>query len=92
MATLTWLPSSNLLIEDPSSFPADQQPRVGLYRCFLKVWNSVALNNVPASDLKSRADHSLEAITPRARQAFLLASLEGFTTSQTADDPRLQQG
>jgi DNA-directed RNA polymerase specialized sigma24 family protein len=73
------------LIEDPSSFPNDQQPRVGLYRCFLKVWNSVALNNVPASDLKSRADHSLEAITPRARQAFLLASLEGFTTSQTAE-------
>ena len=73
------------LIEDPSSFPADQQPRVGLYRCFLKVWNSVAVNNVPAADLKSRADHSLEAITPRARQAFLLVSLEGFTTSQTAD-------
>jgi DNA-directed RNA polymerase specialized sigma24 family protein/CheY-like chemotaxis protein len=73
------------LIEDPSSFPADQQPRVGLYRCFLKVWNSVALNNLPAPDMKSRADHSLDAITPRARQAFLLASLEGFTTSQTAE-------
>jgi len=73
------------LIEDPSSFPAEQQPRVGLYRCFLKVWNSVALNNLPAAGSKSRADHSLEAITPRARQAFLLASLEGFTTSQTAE-------
>jgi DNA-directed RNA polymerase specialized sigma24 family protein/CheY-like chemotaxis protein len=79
------------LIEDPSSFPADQQPRVGLYRCFLKVWNSVALNTAPdnadadAMASKSQADHSLEAITPRARQAFLLASLEGFTTSQTAD-------
>jgi CheY-like chemotaxis protein len=54
----------------------------------LKVWNSVALNSVPAADsldAKSRADHSLEAITPRARQAFLLASLEGFTTAQTAE-------
>lgn len=72
------------LIEDPSSFPDDQQPRVGLYRCFLKVWNSVALNGVSSPEPKSQADHSLEAITPRARQAFLLASLEGFTTSQTA--------
>jgi DNA-directed RNA polymerase specialized sigma24 family protein len=76
------------LIEDPSSFPTDKQPRVALYGRFLKVWNSVALNSVPDADsfdAKSRADHSLEAITPRARQAFLLASLEGFTTAQTAE-------
>ncbi len=73
------------LIEDPSSFPSGAQPRVGLYHCFLKVWDSVALNSQPAPEGKSRADRSLEAITPRARQAFLLASLEGFTTSQTAE-------
>ncbi len=73
------------LIEDPSSFPSGAQPRVGLYRCFLKVWNSVALNNRPTPEGKSRADRSLEAIAPRARQAFLLASLEGFTTGQTAE-------
>src|SRR5262245_51527283 len=76
------------LIEDPSSCPTDKQPRAALYGRFLKLWNSVALNGVPEAeslDGKSRADHSLEAITPRARQAFLLASLEGFTTQQTAD-------
>src|SRR5690606_22348537 len=34
---------------------------------------------------KSQADLSLEAITPMPRQAFLLASVEGFTTAQIAD-------
>src|SRR5262249_52564833 len=34
---------------------------------------------------KSQADRSLEAITPRPRQAFLLASVEGFSTPQVAE-------
>jgi DNA-directed RNA polymerase specialized sigma24 family protein len=73
------------LIEDPASFPSTPHPRIGLYNCFLKVWNSVTLNQAAEPGLKSQADLSLGAITPRPRQAFLLASVEGFTTAQIAE-------
>lgn len=72
------------LVADPQSFPQGHMKRVGLYKCFLKVWNSISLNQ-DAGVLKTQADRSLEAITPRPRQAFLLASVEGFTTQQIAE-------
>ena len=73
------------LVSDPASFPQKLSPRIGLYNCFLKVWNSIRLNQDTAPQPKSQADRSLEAITPRPRQAFLLASVEGFSTQQVAD-------
>ncbi len=73
------------LIEDPSSFPAHRDARVGLYTCFLRIWNSISVNNGPATPTESLADQRLEVLTPRPRQAFLLASVEGFTTQQVAD-------
>lgn len=72
------------LVADPESFPQGQMKRVGLYKCFLKVWNSVSINQEPTVP-KTQADRSLEAITPMPRQAFLLASVEGFTTQQIAE-------
>lgn len=73
------------LVSDSSSFPQNLSPRIGLYNCFLKVWNSIRLNQDTVPQPKSQADRSLEAITPRPRQAFLLASVEGFTTRQVAE-------
>lgn len=73
------------LVEDPSAFPQSEEPRVALYGCFLKVWNSVKLNqsaSAPIAD--TTVDRSLEAITPLARQVFLLTSVEGFTSAQAA--------
>ncbi|MCC7250553.1 response regulator [Hyphomicrobium sp.] len=72
------------LVADPQSFPEGNMKRVGLYKCFLKVWNSISLNRDDIAP-KTQADRSLEAITPRPRQAFLLASVEGFTTQQIAE-------
>jgi CheY-like chemotaxis protein len=72
------------LVADPQSFPQGQLKRVGLYKCFLKVWNSISLNREPSAP-KTQADRTLEAITPLPRQAFLLASVEGFTTQQSAE-------
>jgi DNA-directed RNA polymerase specialized sigma24 family protein len=72
------------LVADPDSFPQGSLKRVGLYKCFLKVWNSISVNHEPAVP-KTQADRSLEAITPLPRQAFLLASVEGFTTQQIAE-------
>jgi DNA-directed RNA polymerase specialized sigma24 family protein len=72
------------LVADPGSFPEGHMKRVGLYKCFLKVWNSIRINKDPSSP-RTQADRSLEAITPLPRQAFLLASVEGFTTQQIAE-------
>jgi DNA-directed RNA polymerase specialized sigma24 family protein/CheY-like chemotaxis protein len=74
------------LVEDPSSFPTNLDPRTALYQIFLKVWNSVSVNG--ESDKESGAvepvTRRLEAITPTARQAFLLVSVEGFSTAEVA--------
>jgi CheY-like chemotaxis protein len=76
------------LAADPSVFPTDLEPRVATYQTFLKVWNSVRLNqkstDTPSSALLAAADRKLEAITPRARQAFLLMAVEEFSTDDAA--------
>jgi CheY-like chemotaxis protein len=73
-------------VADPHSFPAKEDARVALYRSFLSIWNSVGYNH-GSSDLGSGGDAAgqrLGSITPLPRQAFLLTSVEGFTTSQAA--------
>lgn len=73
---------------EPSMFPIQLEPRVATYQSFLDVWNSVRLNqqkyDAPVSERLAAADRKLEAITPRARQAFLLMAVEEFSTSDTA--------
>jgi len=73
---------------EPKMFPADLEPRVATYRTFLKVWNSVRLNHQKTdgatSERLAAADRKLEAITPRARQAFLLMAVEEFSTADSA--------
>ena len=74
---------------EPKMFPAEIEPRVATYRTFLKVWNSVRLNHqtvdAATSERLAAADRKLEAITPRARQAFLLMAVEEFSTADTAE-------
>jgi DNA-directed RNA polymerase specialized sigma24 family protein len=73
-------------LADTRSFPRDVDSRVALYRTFLKIWNAVDLNH-SASDACTaldRAARSLDAITPRPRQAFLLTAVEGFTPAEAA--------
>lgn len=73
---------------DPSIFPKELEPRVATYQTFLKVWDSVRLNHQasepPSSERLAAADRKLEAITPMARQAFLLVAVEEFTVPETA--------
>lgn len=71
-------------VADPHTFATDVEPRVGLYRSFITLWNSVDLNLVPSTALKNSAARSLESITPLPRQAFLLTSVEGFNVVQAA--------
>lgn len=75
------------LAAEPGIFPTDLEPRVATYQTFLKVWNSVRLNHQAESTTSERlaaADRKLEAITPKARQAFLLMAVEEFSTPETA--------
>jgi DNA-directed RNA polymerase specialized sigma subunit, sigma24 homolog len=58
------------LIADPAGFPTHGDARVALYSCFLKIWNSISLNNDPPVPSTSTADRRLEVLTPRPRQAF----------------------
>ncbi len=70
-------------VAEPRSFAADQDPRIVLYRSFLKIWRSVDLNHV-AETLRSSAGRKLDSITSLPRQTFLLTSVEGFSTSDAA--------
>jgi DNA-directed RNA polymerase specialized sigma24 family protein len=72
-------------VADPKTFGTDVDPRVALYRGFVRVWNSVDLNLVPARNNTDRAVGTLESITPLPRQAFLLTSMERFSPPQAAE-------
>ena len=74
-----------VLIEDPSNIETESDPRVGLYRTFTKLWNSMAVNGATEPGArKLPAEQRITQITPRPRQAFLLISLEGFNETETA--------
>jgi DNA-directed RNA polymerase specialized sigma24 family protein len=71
------------LLQDQTLLDERHGARVGLFRLFTKIWNSVSINEdgepaVPA------AERRLTNITPLARQAFLLLSLEGFSEEEVA--------
>ncbi len=75
------------LVEDRSVFNDYDSPKLVLYATLLKLWNSIAVNRSagPAADpATASADRNLQALSPRSRQAFLLVSMEGFTTAETA--------
>lgn len=61
--------------------------RVPLYRAFSKVWANASLEAAgvsPAGEHEAGAQARLGAITPPARQALLLTTLEDFSTSEAA--------
>ena len=74
------------LLADSSTLESNLSPRVALYKALTKVWKSVAVNG-RGSGGQAR-DHSidskLETMTPMARQAFLLLTIEDFTAKDAA--------
>ena len=73
------------LIADPSTFPDGLSARVGLYRVFMKIWSSVALNAATSAEAgETVAQGRLNQLTPRSRQAFLLRTVEGFSAEEAA--------
>ncbi len=76
------------IIADPDSFPRDVEPKIGIYRAFVRVWNSINVNTIATEDQldadAALTDRRIEAITPRPRQAFLLVAVEGFNRDDAA--------
>jgi DNA-directed RNA polymerase specialized sigma24 family protein len=71
------------IVANPASFP-DLPPRVGLYRYFLNWLNANSDGEALASAAQDPATRALAAIAPKARQAFLLVSVEGFDRREAA--------
>ncbi|MDX6807573.1 response regulator [Terrihabitans rhizophilus] len=74
------------LVEDPSLFPKDMEPRIAVYQVFTRIWSSVRVNLEGDGAAKSGtpATRTLDALAPLSRQVFLLVSVEGFSTADTA--------
>jgi DNA-directed RNA polymerase specialized sigma24 family protein/CheY-like chemotaxis protein len=73
------------LIADPNILASSANSRIGLYRLFTKIWNSLAINGKSGTnELIRPPEQHLTQITPRPRQAFLLVALEGFSEDDAA--------
>ena len=76
------------LIADVGIFPKASSDRIALYQIFAKLFTSVSVRipqEQPQSIWEQRAAANITALAPRARQAFLLVAVEGFTTAEAAE-------
>jgi len=73
------------LIADPSTINDAASARVGLFRLFTKLWNSISVNGMAQKgDALRPGEGRLANLTPLPRQAFLLVALEGFSEQDAA--------
>jgi DNA-directed RNA polymerase specialized sigma24 family protein len=88
------------ILADPTILPSGLAVRVALYRTFLKIVNSIKLNDRSSADASQpwldAARRNLGALAPRARQAFLLVAVEEFSPREAAqildvDDAKLEK-
>lgn len=73
------------IISDPVRFNQDPTYRISLYRSFCKLWESISLNlkkPEPTMDWEASAQRNLSSIPAKAREAFLLMAVEGFTNTE----------
>jgi DNA-directed RNA polymerase specialized sigma24 family protein len=76
------------LIADVSIFPQASSDRVALYKVFCHLYGSTAVDPVladSANGWEQRAAANLALVPTRARQAFLLASVESFARTEVAE-------
>ncbi|MBS0535306.1 MAG: response regulator [Proteobacteria bacterium] len=84
------------LVQDQSVLDTGASTRVGLYRLFTTIWNSLGVNTEPGLSAGHQpVERHLSQIAPLPRQAFLLIALEGLSEDEAAkvldiDVPRLR--
>lgn len=71
------------IIADQKLFDRTLEPRVALYRVLVGIWDTIDLNH-HGDTPETPFERNLDAITPRARQAFLLTTVEEFSVPQAA--------
>jgi CheY-like chemotaxis protein len=73
------------ILEDPAAWPAELDPRTGLFQVLLKIWMSVPQREADQPrDAAAGPDRHLEAMTPLSRAAFLLHSVENLPVDRIA--------
>jgi CheY-like chemotaxis protein len=75
------------ILAEPDCFDAALDPKVALYKLFLRGWRNVPLNNhvdSPAFGAESGANRNLAAISLEPRIAFLLSAVESFSRTEIA--------
>jgi DNA-directed RNA polymerase specialized sigma24 family protein len=76
------------LVAEPRTFRTDLPSRAATYQSFLKVWNALPMNRKPEPvehGPGGLVDKRIETLTPRPRQAFLLAAVEEFSNDSIAE-------
>lgn len=76
------------LVVDAKLFRRDLAPKNAAFRAFVQVWDSLPMNHrteFASGSVDTLADRRIETLTPRPRQAFLLAALEDFSTADIAE-------
>ena len=69
------------ILADPDCFDAELDPKVALYKLFLRSWRNVPLNShvdLRAFGDEGGANRNLAAISLEPRMAFLLSAVESF--------------
>jgi CheY-like chemotaxis protein len=74
------------ILADPRCFDAELEPKVALYKLFLRSWRNVPFNaddDSPSVD-ESGASRNLAALSLEPRMAFLLSAVESFRPPEIA--------
>jgi CheY-like chemotaxis protein len=71
------------IIADTNGFDIKPDVRTAIYRSFCSLWESVSLNLQPGEQQgwEASATEHMAAMPPKAREAFLLMAVEGFTAT-----------
>ena len=75
------------ILADPKCFDAKLDPKVALYKLFLRSWRNVPLNahvDLPTLGDESGANRNLAALSLEPRMAFLLNAVESFRPREIA--------
>ncbi len=75
------------ILADPECFDANLEPKVALYKLFLRSWRNVPLNahvDSPGFGDEDGANRNLAAISLEPRMAFLLSAVESFRPREIA--------
>ena len=83
------------LIEDIGLFPSASNDRISLYKLFCSLFDKLKVDRANLTSpfaWEQQAAANLSLIAPAPRQAFLLISVEGFSSGEAAEIMSVDQG